>query len=188
MTEPKRFIFLAAVIASASLSFMLWSLISDRSAILENGSEILLKTQPIDPRDLLRGRYVRLDFEAETIPASDADRFDLPEGESFFNDDAFVRFEPGNSGFHEVAELSIGKPDDLSGWMAVRFSRFPSNREIRFYFPVDRYYTNEKIAPELERRMREGALTEVVLALWNGDAQIKSFRQDGETVLVEPLF
>jgi uncharacterized membrane-anchored protein len=39
----------------------------EREHILRNGKVILLRTAPIDPRDLFRGDYVRLNYEISRI-------------------------------------------------------------------------------------------------------------------------
>jgi uncharacterized membrane-anchored protein len=42
---------LAAVLQVAAIAWM----VADRAGILRNGTEITLRTRPLDPRDLLRG-------------------------------------------------------------------------------------------------------------------------------------
>jgi uncharacterized membrane-anchored protein len=37
-------------------------MIESRAAILRDGTEIVLQVEPIDPRDLMRGDYVRLQY------------------------------------------------------------------------------------------------------------------------------
>lgn len=56
-------------------------------------------------------------------------------------------------------------------------------------FGTDRFYTNERLAPELERRMRDGEMTTVVVAVdTGGTGQIKAFRQDGVNIVTERLY
>ena len=54
-------------LALAQIGFLGW-IIAGRAAILRDGQEILLKVEPVDPRDLLRGDYVRLGYEISRIP------------------------------------------------------------------------------------------------------------------------
>lgn len=188
-TATKRFLIPAALLATALMSAVIWFMIEDRNTILRDGSEIVLKSEPIDPRDLLRGRYVTLTYPAQMLSAELlGDIFTGPEPiES--GDPLYLYFTQQDDGLHTVSEVSASKPSDLTGWMEVDLPYRPVNAvSILVPFPIDRYYAHEKLAPEIEARMRDGALTEVVIALHEGRAQLKAFRQDGETVLVEPLY
>ena len=49
----------AIAVAALQIGFLSWN-IASRASVLRNGQEVLLKVEPIDPRDLLRGDYVRL--------------------------------------------------------------------------------------------------------------------------------
>ena len=69
MTTGHRIIVAAIVVALAQVGFLGW-LIAGRAAILRDGQEIVLKVEPVDPRDLLRGDYVRLGYEISSIPVS----------------------------------------------------------------------------------------------------------------------
>jgi len=44
---------------------------ADPAATLRSGDEVTLRTQPIDPRDLLRGDYVVLRYDISTIDLTD---------------------------------------------------------------------------------------------------------------------
>ena len=50
------------LLALAQIAFLSW-MIAGRAAILRDGREVLLKVEPVDPRDLLRGDYVVLTYE-----------------------------------------------------------------------------------------------------------------------------
>ena len=58
---------LAALIQCGILLFMIQS----RASILQNGTEVVLKTEPVDPRDLLRGDYVTLGYSISNFPATE---------------------------------------------------------------------------------------------------------------------
>ena len=90
-----------AVLQTAVLGWM----IESRAGILRSGEEILLKTAPVDPRDLLRGDYVILSYDVSTIPAAliTGDRPDGPGWQVMQ-----VRLKPGVDGFSTVAEASFG--------------------------------------------------------------------------------
>ena len=64
-----RPLLMAVLAAALQIGFLGW-MIAGRTAILRGGHEVLLKVQPVDPRDLLRGDYVWLGYDISTIPAS----------------------------------------------------------------------------------------------------------------------
>jgi len=55
-----------ALVLSGTLAWM----IVDRARLLQTGREIVLKTEPMDPRDIFRGHYARLNYEISRIPRS----------------------------------------------------------------------------------------------------------------------
>ena len=63
----KHLLLAACLVALAQLGFLSW-VIAGRAAILRDGQEVVLKVEPIDPRDLLRGDYVRLGYEIGQVP------------------------------------------------------------------------------------------------------------------------
>ena len=62
-----------------------------------------LKTQPVDPRDLLRGDYVRLGYEISSIDVAQ-----LPAGETIRR--------------HDPVYVTLGKGGDAT-WQPLAFSR-----------------------------------------------------------------
>ena len=67
MMTGKRLIISALVLALVQIGFLSW-IIAGRAAILRNGKEVLLKVEPVDPRDLLRGDYIILAYGISRIP------------------------------------------------------------------------------------------------------------------------
>lgn len=64
------------------------SFVAFKEFTLTTGEEVLLKTQPVDPRDLFRGDYVILRYEISTI-----DTLELTEDLLEANDNVFVMLE-----------------------------------------------------------------------------------------------
>ena len=57
----------AGLVSAAVLVGTLALHIEKRASILRDGREIVLRTEPVDPRDLMRGDYVRLGYTS-TFP------------------------------------------------------------------------------------------------------------------------
>ena len=69
MIATRRFA-LAALAVGLGQTAILGYMVESRASILRYGTEILLQTALVDPRDLLRGDYVILSYDISTIPAA----------------------------------------------------------------------------------------------------------------------
>ena len=182
----------AAVIALLQVGFLSWN-IAGRASVLRNGQEVLLKVLPVDPRDLLRGDYVRLGYDIATIPAAlflppvsgdgDYDERGIwvilhkQEDGPFvarwaaFDREALPALEAGEVMVRGVAE---GRPS-AAGSAAVSYG-------------IERFYLPEGKGKPIEDDMRTRPFYVVAAVSDDGSPQIKRFL-DGETVLFEePLF
>lgn len=189
--HAKPYLLPAAVIATLILCGLIAWMIESRAGVLRDGTPIVLQSEPVDPRDLLRGRYVVLGYRAQRIggPALATLRAELGQGETIEDATVYVTLEEGADGYHAPVAVSLAPPED-GLFIRARASRLARDMAWLFAdFGIGRFYTNEHRAPELERRMREGELTEVVVAVSkDGTAQIKALRQAGETIVTEPLY
>ena len=192
MVEPrKRYLMPAAVAAGLTLCAIIGWMIESRAQILRYGTEIVLKSEPIDPRDLLRGRYVVLTYPAAQIEGALLDplRAELEADEERRQTPVFVTMEADGQGHHQPVAVSFAPPD--SGVFMRGIARYVDARTVVLSvdYGIGRFYTNEHRAPELEQRMRDGELTEIVVAVGaDGTAQIKALRQAGETIVTERLY
>ncbi len=103
MIATRRFA-LAALAVGLGQTAILGYMVESRASILRYGTEILLQTALVDPRDLLRGDYVILSYDISTIPAA------LVTGERPVGDEKMplqVRLRPGPDGFWTVTEASF---------------------------------------------------------------------------------
>src|SRR5688500_14903150 len=73
---------------------------------LRSGTEILLETAPVDPRDLLRGDFVILNYKISTI---DGTLWDVPISELRGGQKVYVLLELRGE-FHEVVRASTKRP------------------------------------------------------------------------------
>lgn len=191
--HKKPFLFVSALLSVAVLCVTLVWMIADRAAVLRDGREIVLKTEPIDPRDLLRGRYVRLNYAISRVPPllfknDEIDYFDS-------GSTVFVRVEEGDDGFWQAVEAAVGAiPDGAdadSVWIRgeTRYRIASTDVPAGVLYGIERFYAPEPVAPQIEQRMRDGDVTEVVVAVaGDGRAQIKALRQAGNTIFTERLW
>lgn len=112
---------------------------------LAAGQVILLETRPVDPRDLLRGDYVILNYKISDVPWG---LFSPPiTNEPTVGQTVYVLLEPRGE-FFEVARASTNKPAATGtnvvlkgrtryGWNNV------SNKSVHVEYGLERFYVRE---------------------------------------------
>jgi uncharacterized membrane-anchored protein len=189
----RRYLLLVSALALAVLQigFLSW-IIAARAAVLRDGREVLLKVEPVDPRDLLRGDYVRLGYDISTIPR-DLVVFAPSIGEAEGGADVYVRIRRQPDGFWAVTSASVsGLPSTPTGADEVqlhgRLAYASSDMPIRVDYGIERFYLPEGEGKPIERDMRVRSFGVVAAVGADGAAQIKAL-MDGETKLFEePLY
>ncbi|MDH3626459.1 MAG: GDYXXLXY domain-containing protein [Acidobacteriota bacterium] len=146
MNTRNLMIALFAIAVIAQLAVPGW-LLARHETVLRNGEAYRFECMPVDPVDLLRGRFVALRFsemQADGIP-------DLDHG----IDELFVTFETGEDGFAQVAGAFADPPEDSPHLKIGKYAwRSLANGEIHIDLPFDRFYMDENVAPEAEAAMR----------------------------------
>lgn len=133
--------------------------------ILHTGREVLLKTIPVDPRDLFMGDYVILNYEISA----------LPENYKFIpNQNVYVLLEADENNIAKIKSVSNTKPENelfISGKISRAKCRNITGRCIKY--GIESYYVKENTGRKLERELRNGALVKVSIDK-DGSAKIKS--------------
>ncbi|MEQ1954470.1 GDYXXLXY domain-containing protein [Mesorhizobium sp. CN2-181] len=185
-----RLLFTALVLAVLQIGFLSW-IIAARAALLRDGREVLLKVEPVDPRDLLRGDYVRLGYDISTIPR-DLVTFGPPI-ESERGADVYVRLKRQPDGFWRVASAYVDAPPatpvpegeiELRGKLAYSVPPDP----VRVHYGIERFYLPEGEGKPIERDMRVRSFGVLAAVGADGAARIKAL-MDGDTKMFEePLY
>jgi uncharacterized membrane-anchored protein len=189
----KKLVLAAALLAIAQIAFLSW-MIAGRAAILRDGQEVLLKVEPIDPRDLLRGDYVRLGYEIRNVPVKLVTN--APAGEFVLEDGpVFVRLGKDPDGYWRARSASLGEPQgqppageiDIRGMVSGGWTLGP-DASFSVDYGIDRFYVPEGEGRAIETDMRERPFGILAAVAGDGTAQIKAL-MDGETKLYEePLY
>lgn len=143
--------------------------------VLVEGALIRLKCTAPDPYDPLRGRYLAVRPEITEAPAN--------KELSSRRGPAYALLEVGTDGIATVTRIERERP--ASGrYVRVRV-RWASESTVHFEWPFDRYYLNEKLAPEADRwlaeslRSAKGVLAEV--RVLDGRAVLADLTLDGKS-------
>jgi len=129
------------------------SLMKANEKILKQGAVYKFKTAPVDPYDIFRGRYVALRSEQMTAPFSDQENKKLDQRKRI----GYAVIAVDQEGYAYVERLVAEKPEAGNYFKTtIGYSySLPADGTGYFTFPVDRYYMNEKKAPQAEDVYRQ---------------------------------
>jgi uncharacterized membrane-anchored protein len=190
----RRLIFSALVLALVQTGFLSW-IIAGRAAILRNGKEVLLKIEPVDPRDLLRGDYIVLGYDISRIPVKMI--ADVP-ADKLISDDTrlVVRLKKGADGYWTPAVAWFGKAPtppaadeaDISGHVAEGWDLRGEAATIAPEYGIERFYLPEGQGIALQNDMRVRPFGIRLALAGDGTAQIKALVDGDKTLFEEPLY
>jgi uncharacterized membrane-anchored protein len=167
-------------------------MIEGRAAILRSGTEVLLKTAPVDPRDLLRGDYVILTYDISSISTTSVTGTRPDEGDVV---KLYVRLKPGSDGFWIVSQASfdpleaedgsvvlLSQPITIYGW------EWENAGNLFVSYGIERFYVPEGEGKPIEDGRNEGRVSVAARISAEGQAQIRALMLDGEPLYEEPLY
>ena len=152
------------IIALAVPLIILLSLIVKPLWTLNTGENIVLKTVPVDPRDLFYGDYVTLQYEIEEVPKEKIAPSLIKELEK---DNSWRKVKVygkliSKDGFYILEELTNKKPANtpyLTG--KIQYYPYFNMKEVEVYdvnFNLNRFFVPENTGIELEDLARKGQL------------------------------
>lgn len=149
-------------------------MILDREDILSTGKEYRFKTQPIDPNDPFRGKFIALYYEEAVIAVQN--EADWLPGETIF-----VLLTRDKEGFAKTQGVSKEAPTMNRDFLKAKVAYVTDNgtNKLTLDYPFDRYYMEESKAYDAELAYRESQLDTMQTAY--ALVRIKS----GEAVLQE---
>ena len=152
-------------------------------AVIAEGREFKFKTEPIDPSDPFRGKYITLQFEADFMLLEDSVTF--RPGQKIF-----VTFDEDSDGYAEPVGVSESEPEDeyYLETTVDYVSNFRSNYRVQFELPFRRFYLEESKAKRAEDVYREAQrdtanIAYALVSLGSGQAVIKDVVINGQPIL-----
>ncbi|WLD94183.1 GDYXXLXY domain-containing protein [Alkalihalobacillus sp. AL-G] len=125
-------------------------------ATLQYGERLLLKTEPIDPRDLFHGDYVILNYDISSLSLS------LWEGEDKFEsrEKVYVVLQKKDK-YYDAIGIYPDKPDVDDGKVVLKGkAQYEHAGTVFIDYGIERYYVEEGTGKSIEKQ-RE--LTDVVV-------------------------
>ena len=164
MTRSGLAVGLGAAIAFQIL--VLVGMVVNAAMPLWTGTEIRVKTVPVDPRSMFRGNYARLRYEFETLPKGA-----LSEVGGVRNGEVvYVHLQRGEGAEYEYAGVSLKPPSEgifLRGRVA---GYLPPYQVVRY--GIEAFFAPKEKALAIERDLAEGGIA-VLMVAGNGRAALK---------------
>ena len=174
----KAIIVLAVLMQVLVLSYMA----GEREYILQYGQTIYLRTAPIDPRDLFRGDYVRLNYEISRLAAQHQPQFESTEIKK--GQKVYVNLKAGSNGLFELDHVGLKKPQSslyLVGRSAYPHKYRPAGYPLWLNYGIEAYFVQQGKGRQIENRRGNRNQIQVPLEMQvavggSGKAVIKGHR------------
>ena len=138
---------------------------------LWTGTEIRVKTVPVDPRSMFRGNYAQLRYEFATLPEGALSEV----GGGRNGEVVYVRLERGEGAEYECAGVSLEPPSEgifLRGRVA---GYLPPYQVVRY--GIEAFFAPKEKALKLEKDLRNGG-TAILMVSGSGKAALKDVIPD----------
>ena len=179
MNKNKILIPIFAAVVAVQLAVPAWMIVK-REITLKEGAQFKFRTQPVDPADAFRGRYVWLRLEPDSVKVPETSKWEHGQR-------AYAVLSIDTNGFAKVTRLDRAWPADEPA-IAVRIGWNDSRSNIlHFTWPLDRYYMEEKKAPAAEKAYRNNSNRKnrncyVTVRVRGGNAVLEELFIDGKPV------
>ncbi|MCF7821169.1 MAG: GDYXXLXY domain-containing protein [Mariprofundaceae bacterium] len=177
------------------LTLVLFGMIARKQWTLATGTPVVLETQPVDPRSLFRGDYVRLNYTINTLDSAGYPALSTVKR----GDTVYVTLVPGEP-YWQPKTVSTECPNDASSVVLKgRVDRVNRrwNRETRQYevshnvrvkFGVEHYFVPEGTGRAIERPVGGEKVSIEVAVDRFGNAGIRAVLINGVPRYIETLF
>jgi uncharacterized membrane-anchored protein len=187
---PRVWLFAAAALIQVALVAMM---IADRISILRAGTDITLQTRPVDPRDFLRGDYVRLAYDISSVPAG------VLKGQpaARAGTTIFVELAPNADGVYQAVALhaqpvAVTRPDVLIRGRVIGETNCGVGHNgchnVMIDYGIENYFVPQDEGRAIEQARNKGQVLVVAAVTPSGRAAIKRLLIDGKPVYDEPWF
>lgn len=154
----------AAIVAQV---LILFGMVVSAALPLTTGTDITVRTRPVDPRDLFRGNYAQLSYDFSRVPLQElASTTPLRTGEV-----VYVSLREGRDGLYEFAAASLEKPVD--GLFLRGRVEYVMEDQVSLLYGIEAFFAPKETALALEQTLRERAVATLAVS-GSGRARIRA--------------
>ncbi len=142
-------LFIVVVIAQLYVpAKMIW----DKEEIIETGRLYKFQTEPIDPTDPFRGKYIVLRFSENKFKVTDSTAWQTGER-------IYLSLKTGAKGYANIQSISKSPPSNKNDYLEAKVGYVDvfngGQPTLTIEYPFDRYYMEESKAYEAELAFRD---------------------------------
>lgn len=136
------YIFPIFVVVVLAQLFVPAQMIFDQENIIEKGSAYKFKTEPVDPSDPFKGKYIFLNYEMNSVVSTDSTwTYDVP---------IYIALTTDSLGFAMVRDVFKEAPE-YGDYVKTKVDSYnPYDETVNFSFPFNEFYMNEYKAYDAE--------------------------------------
>ena len=140
-------LFILFIVVSLAQLFVPAKMIFNKETVILTGTAYKFKTQPIDPSDPYRGKYINLNFEQNAFVTTDS----LWKRK----DKVFIYFDTDSLGFAKVNQVSKAPINSVKDFVIADVNWYnKQDKKLNFNLPFNRYYMEETKAYDAEVAVR----------------------------------
>ena len=146
--------------------------IAFKQCTLQTGTEIMLKTVPVDPRDLFRGDYVVLRYDLNTIHL---DSLLADEGPYERDETIYVKLD-NSSSYAKATQVSKNRFEE--GLFIKGTVTYAGIQVLNVKYGIENYFVPQGTGKEIEKII--GDIDVIIAVDKQGNALIKSLQYEGK--------
>ncbi|MCX7709803.1 MAG: GDYXXLXY domain-containing protein [Clostridia bacterium] len=182
MKNKKIFLVLFIALMLAQLIVPAYMIVH-RELVLHNGKQYKFRVQPVDPYHPLRGRYV-------SVHLGDL-QMTVPKDEKYYGNQAiYALITIDDMGYARFTGISRTVPENgeyIKTKVAYVYDENGGQKHVQIEAPFDRYYMEEKMAPQAEREYNKHVRDRndnvyVTVKVLSGSAVLERLYIEGMTI------
>jgi len=139
----KKYIFIAFIVVAIIQMLIPLSMVFEQELILATGQPYNFKTEPIDPNDPFRGKYIILNYNINRY-GENIEKWEVNEG-------VYVYLKNDSLGFAQIDTISKKIIASKADYVIANVSWLSDyDSTVHFDFPFDRFYMEESKAKPAE--------------------------------------
>ena len=146
------------VLAIAAQILVLAYMAGKRELIIAKGTEIYIRSAPIDPRDPFRGDFVRLRYDINAIHQNQTKANDFPENKIPAGTTVYAVLQENENSIYSLDQLTTQRPENglyikgraSNDW---RFRQNVSLQHTTVKYGIEQYYVQQGKGIEMEDRL-----------------------------------
>lgn len=171
--DNKKLLLPVFILVALAQLYVPAKMILDREDILDTGKAYKFKTEPIDPNDPFRGKYIALNYDENTIKIQNEE--DWVSGETIY-----VLLSTDSNGYAKIKSVSKNKITNSQDFVKAKVTWVNGN-VLNIEYPFYRFYMEESKANDAEMEYRESQIDS------NQVAYALVYIKEGESVLKDVL-